>query len=463
MQSFDNTSCVILAAGLGKRMHAPHSKVLCEVLGKPMLRWVIDAAKNAGVSACAVVASSDDVKSTAADCEIYEQSERLGTGHAVMCAKEFLKKNSGGDTLVLCGDAPLIDPLTISDALEQHRSTGAAVTVITALMDEPSGYGRIVRSEFGVTAIVEDADCTDAQKKICEINSGSYWFKTDELLAALDKLTNDNAQKEYYLTDTVGILLAEGKKAGGFKARMQFAALGANSPLDLLALNEIASHLIIGKHLANGVHFTDTNGVSIGPDVEIAAGATILPGTMLYGKTKIGARAVIGPNSMLWDTEIGEETHFNSSQSHDSTVGNNTTIGPFVQLRPDSHIGNKVKIGDFVEIKNATIGDGTSVAHLTYVGDSTVGKCCNFGCGVVIVNYDGEIKNRCEIGDFCFIGCNTNLVAPVKIGDGAYTAAATTVTEDVPAGALAIGRSRQTNIEGWAAKKLKKYIEKKSK
>ena len=464
MQSNDTClSCIILAAGQGKRMHAAGSKVLCEVAGKPMIGWVIDAARSAGIKDICVVASSDDVKKAAVGCQICEQKERLGTGHAVMCAREFLKNHAGGSTLVLCGDAPFIDKKTIEGALRSHIEGGCGVTVISACVEDAGSYGRIIRSGDRLEAIVEAADCTPEQREIKEINSGAYWFDSAALLSSLDRLKDNNAQHEYYLTDAVSIISSDGMPAGCYAAESANIALGANSPADLLQLNETARREAIGRCLANGVHFINIDGVVIGPDVEIAPGATILPGTQLYGKTKIGAGAEIGPNSLLVDCTIGENSVINACQCHESRVGANAKIGPFVQLRPNSDIGDEVKIGDFVEIKNSTIGRGTSVAHLTYVGDADVGSYCNFGCGVVFVNYDGVNKCRTTVGDYAFVGCNTNLVAPVTVGDGAYTAAGTTVTNDVPAGALAVGRARQRNIEGWAAQKLKPYIAKKSK
>lgn len=456
-------NCVILAAGQGKRMHAAGSKVLCEVAGKPMLRWVIDAARAARVGELCVVASGGDVKSAAEGCEICEQKERLGTGHAVMCARGFLQPRGAGDTLVLCGDAPFIDKDTITGSLALHREQGNAVTVISAVVEKPKGYGRIIRRGDSLAAIVEDADCNDAEAEINEINSGAYWFKTASLLRALDMIKNDNAQGEYYLTDAVAIIISSGERAGCYAAASDDVALGANNPADLLRLNEIANNAAIERHLAAGVHFVSRDGVVIGPDVVIGAGATILPNTQMYGETSVGAGAVIGPNTLLVGCEIGENSVINSSQCRQSRVGANVAIGPFSQLRAGSDIADGAKIGDFVEIKNSAIGRGTSVAHLTYIGDADVGSFCNFGCGVVVVNYDGEKKQRAAVGDYAFVGCNTNLVAPANIGEGAYTAAGTTVTEDVPAGALAVGRAKQRNIEGWAAKKLKSYIEKKKK
>ncbi|MEA4912629.1 MAG: bifunctional UDP-N-acetylglucosamine diphosphorylase/glucosamine-1-phosphate N-acetyltransferase GlmU [Oscillospiraceae bacterium] len=462
-QSILKLNSVILAAGEGKRMHSTSSKVLCEVAFKPMLAWVVDAAKTAGIEDICVVANSDDVRQAADGCTICEQKERLGTGHAVMCAKGFLEARADGNTLVLCGDAPFIDADTIARSLDEHIQNANAVTCISAVVSDPTGYGRIVRREGRLAAIVEQADCNDATAVICEINSGAYWFRTDALLEALGAIKNDNAQGEYYLTDAVAILIKSGGRAGCFTAASADVALGANRPIDLLNLNDIASERAIARHLDNGVRFVKRDGIIIGPDVVIEPGAVIMPGTILYGKTFIGAGAVIGPNSLVSSSSIGAGTHFNSSQAYNCTVGRRATIGPYVQIRPDSVIDDKVKIGDFVEVKNSHIGEGTSVAHLTYVGDADVGKHCNFGCGVVFVNYDGEKKSRTVVKDYAFIGCNNNLIAPVTVGEAAYTAAGATITKDVPDGALAVGRPETRVIEGWAARKLKKYIEKQNK
>ncbi len=458
----DKHGCVVLAAGEGKRMHAPHSKVLCEVAFKPLLGWVIDAVRATGIRDICVVASSEDVKQAAEGCVIMEQHERLGTGHAVMCARDFLQ-NRGGHTLVLCGDAPFIDAESIVGALALHEQSGSAVTVISAMVENPAGYGRILREQGALAAIVEDSDCDAETRAIHEINAGAYWFNTEKLLTALDKIKPNNAQGEYYLTDAVAILLDAKESASCYTAANADIALGANRAADLLMLNDVARNNAIAKHLTNGVHLLCRDGIVIGPDVEIEPGVQILPGCLLRGRTKIGAGSVIGPNTILDNTTVGSNTKINASQCADSTVGDGATIGPFVQLRPNSHIGDKAKIGNFVEVKNSTVGDGTSLAHLTYIGDSDIGKHCNFGCGVVVVNYDGEQKFRTTVKDYAFIGCNTNLVAPVTVGEGAYTAAGVTVTEDVPDGALAIGRAKQENKLGWAASKLQKYKEKKSK
>ncbi len=456
------TGCIILAAGEGKRMHAKKSKVLCEVAFKPMINWVIDAARRAGADNICVVVSDDDVRAAAEGCTVCEQKERLGTGHAVMCADSFLK-SCGGDVLILCGDAPFVDSDVIRRALEVHRAEGNKVTVITACLDDPAGYGRIIRDGDGLRAIVEARDCTPEQLRINEINSGAYWFDAASLLGALSTLRADNAQGEYYLTDALEAIRSAGGRAGCCTAPTPDAVLGANSPADLLEMNEIAKKRIVSKHLQNGVRFVSLDGVVIGPDVEIEPGAEILPGSVLYGSTRVGAGSVIGPNSLLEDAAIGRDVTFLSSCGRRCSVGDGATIGPFVHLRPDAHIGPSVKLGDFVEVKNSTVGEGTSIAHLTYIGDSDVGRFCNFGCGVVVANYDGANKHRTEVGDYAFVGCNTNLIPPVRVGSRAYTAAGTTVTGDVPDGALAIGRARQTNLEGAGEKKLEKYIAKKAK
>ena len=372
-----------------------------------------------------------------------------------MQAIPFMKKNSDGNTLVLCGDAPFIDSKTISDSLKMHKENGNAVTVITSEVENPFGYGRIIRTANGISSIVEEKDATVEQKKIREINSGAYWFRTEDLIEALGLLTTDNSQGEYYLTDTIYILLEKGRKADAFKSENPNVVLGANDRKGLLMLNTTAREDIIGKHLENGVEFTCTDGITIGRDVVIGAGTQILSGTVLSGKTVIGSDCVIGPDCIIENSTVGNGTKLNYVQCYESQIDDNVKIGPFVQVRPGSHIKSGAKIGDFVEIKNSVIGEETAVAHLTYVGDSDVGGCVNFGCGVVTVNYDGEKKSRCTIEDNAFIGCNTNLIAPVKIGKGAYTAAGSTITKDVPADALAIERGDAKTIEGYAARKLK--------
>ncbi len=454
---------VILAGGQGKRMKSELPKVLCKVLEKPMITWVTDACENAGFENICIVkgyAAEKLEEYLGGRFETVLQKEQLGTGHAVMQAEEFLKKDPDSDTLVLCGDAPFIDGATIRASLDFHRSEENDVTIVTAELADPVGYGRIIRNGNEVSAIVEQKDATDEQLEVKEVNSGCYWFKTSSLLETLDKLSPQNAQGEYYLTDCIYLLVEQGKKAGAYKSENPSIVLGANDRRGLLKLNDTARMEVIGKHLDRGVEFTCTDGVIISPEVEIGSSTIIRQGVILRGETVIGSGCDIGPNCIIENTSVGNNTILNNVQSYDAEIGNNVKIGPFVQIRPDSRINDGAKIGDFVEIKNSTIGEKTSVAHLTYIGDSDVGANVNFGCGVVTVNYDGENKFRTEIGDNAFIGCNTNLVSPVRIGNEAYTAAGSTITGNVPDGALAIERGKTVIKDGYAYKKLKKRTEK---
>ena len=319
-------------------------------------------------------------------------------------------------------------------------------------IENPTGYGRIIRTEDGISGIVEHKDCDPYQLAITEINSGCYWFKTADLLDVLFDIKPENAQGEYYLTDCIELLIAKGKIADAFISRNPNVALGANDRRGLLMLNDIARHEIIGKHLDDGVEFCCTDGVSIGNNVTIGAGTVIHAGVVLRGNTTIGENCVLGNNCIIENTTVGNNVNLNNVQAYESVIEDDAKIGPYVQLRPNSHIKRGVKIGDFVEIKNSTIGEYTAVAHLTYIGDADVGEAVNFGCGCCIANYDGQHKHRTKIGNHAFLGCNTNLVAPVELEDFAYTAAGTTVTKKVPEYALAVGRAKQENIEGWVKK-----------
>lgn len=454
---------IILAGGQGKRMKADMPKPMFKVLGEPMLEWVIKSCESAGLTnICVVTGYMAQVIDKYLDGRYTTvlQNERLGTGHAVMQAIPFMKQNLDGNTLVLCGDAPFIDDVTIKKSLELHESENNSITVITSMIDNPKGYGRIVREGNSINSIVEEKDATIEQKQIHEVNSGAYWFKTTDLLEYLGELTQNNSQGEYYLTDSVFIAIEKGRRANAYLSENPNVVLGANDRKGLLALNEVARMDVIEKHLENGIEFTCTDGVIIGKDVKIGLGTEIKQGCVLSGNTVIGQDCVIGPNCILNDTIVGNKSTLNSVQSNQAFVGNEVKIGPYVQLRPNSTIHDKVKIGDFVEIKNSTIGEGTAVAHLTYIGDSDVGKHVNFGCGCVTVNYDGKVKNRCIIGDNCFIGCNTNLIAPVKLGKGVYTGAGSTVSKDVPDFALAIERAPFKLKDGYSLKKLGEKAEK---
>lgn len=456
----DKTAAVILAAGEGKRMKSSLPKVLHEVLFKPMIDWVVDSACGAGIPALCVVVGHGGasvcthLEKTGHSCAFAEQKEQLGTGHAVMQAEGFLKKTQPEDVLILCGDAPFITAEIIRDAYARHKDEGNAVTVLSAVADDPTGYGRIVRENGAVVGIVEHKDATPEQRAIKEVNAGAYWVGAAALHDALANLKPNNAQGEYYLTDIVSLIAQAGLRGGSYVIEMRHMA-AANDRRQLLALNTLARSQVLGRLLDDGVGLVDESGVLIGPDVVIGCDTVILPGTIIKGKTTVGSGCTIGPNSLLEDCTVGDNVVINASQARQSSIANGVTVGPFSHLRPNTTLCENAHVGDFVEIKNSTIGPGSKAGHLTYVGDSDVGGGVNFGCGVITSNYDGVKKCRTVIGDNAFIGCNTNLIAPVTVGNGAYTAAGSTITKNVPDGALAVGRSRQENIEGWADKKFK--------
>lgn len=457
---------VILAAGDGKRMKTARPKVLGEVLFKPMVRWVADNCLAAGIGAgCVVVGDgAEDILAALPDGYAHvTQKHRRGTGHAAMKAKDYLRAGKFEHILVLAGDCPLLHGEAIAGALKQHEKSGNAITVITAQFRNPRGYGRVLRQGASVFGIVEDVEATDDQRVVDEVNSGAYWFKADFLLNyfdnicmhdsgtqedCMDKENPATEDGEYYLTDSIEYAVKNSCNVGFFRVEAE-CVLGANTRKELAYLNETARMQIIEKLMDNGVNIPFVQNVIVGPNVTVGMDTTLLPGTILRGKTTVGKGCEIGPNSNLLNAKIGNGCVIVSSYIDSSELESEVRIGPMSNVRPNCLVKSGVKVGDFVELKNSTIGEKTSVAHLTYVGDSDVGARCNFGCGVVTVNYDGSTKSRTVIGDNAFIGCNTNLVAPVKVGDRVYAAAGTTITENVPDDALVIGRARQVVKENW--------------
>lgn len=452
---------VILAAGDGKRMKSARPKVLCEVLEKPMLGWILDAVAGAGFSPkeIGIVVGSGaeevtDYLSRRGFLQTYLQSERRGTGHAVRQALPLIEQS--GNVLVFNGDMPFVDVPTIAGALEMHKKNKNGVTVVSASLSDPTGYGRIVRGADGAfCAIVEQKDCTDEQKRIAEVNAGVYWFDGKALSDALSRLAPNPLTGEYYLTDTVALIREAGGRAECFSAENPDLVLGANDRKGLLALNETARRKVIEKHLENGVEFLSTDGIIIGKDVRIGRDTRILPNTILRGTTEIGEGCVIGPSSVIENCRVGDGVILNAVQAYSAEIRDRVRVGPFAHLRPGTVLREGVKIGDFVEVKNSEIGENTSAGHLTYIGDSDVGRGVNFGCGCVTANYDGIHKYRTVIGDDAFIGCNTNLIAPVEIGANAATGAGSTITGNVPADGLAVERADTRVIEHWEKNRLR--------
>jgi bifunctional UDP-N-acetylglucosamine pyrophosphorylase/glucosamine-1-phosphate N-acetyltransferase len=447
---------VILAAGMGTRMKSNMPKVLHRVCGKPLCKWVIDASKEAGAEKVVTIIGhkADMVKETIGDVtEFALQSEQKGTGHAVMQAVDFIK-NVTGSVVILNGDTPLINAETIKKAVQYNAEKGEQATVITAILPDATGYGRIVRgADGGVLKIVEQKDASEEEKKINEVNSGMYVFDAQSLVYALDKIQPNNAQGEYYLTDTLEILLNAGKKVGAFAIDDNDEIRGINDRVQLSEAEQIMRARINEAHMRNGVTMHIPESIYIEADVEIGNDTEIQPNVTLKNGTKIGSNCVIGQGSVLDNATIHDNVDILSSVILNSEVDENTHVGPFAYIRPNCRVGKDVKVGDFVELKNSNIDDGTKISHLTYIGDSDVGKRVNFGCGTVTCNYDGKNKFRTVIGDDCFVGCNTNFVSPINVGDGAYIAAGSTITEDIPEKSLSIARAKQVNKEGWTDKR----------
>lgn len=446
----NNVTAVILAAGIGTRMKSKTPKVLHKICTQEIVKYVISAAKDGGCDKIVTVIGhcADKVRDALGESTLFvNQIEQKGTGHACMQA---VHEMDGEYTVVFNGDTPLLKSETVKSVLEFHISSGNCATVITAVVDDATGYGRIIRDgEGSVTGIVEHKDANSEQLLINEINSGIYVFNTSELKDALQKLTSDNAQGEYYLTDTLSIILGSGKKIGGFVVSDTDEIRGINNRVQLCLAEKIMQKRINEMHMMNGVTIHSPETVIIAPGCKIGQDTEIYSDAVIENGCEIGSDVVITSGSRLTGAKVGNGVSVQCSVIMKSVVGEGTTVGPFAYIRPDCVIGKKARIGDFVELKNCNIGDGTKVSHLTYVGDADVGNSCNFGCGTVTVNYDGKNKYRTVIGNNVFIGCNSNLVAPVVLKDGAYTAAGSTITDEVPENNLAIARARQVNKSVW--------------
>ena len=443
-----NIFAVILAAGQGTRMKSKLYKVLHPVCGKSMVEHVVENIETLKVNRIVTVVGhgAEKVKEQlGSKSEYVLQEEQLGTAHAVIQAKEILGELEG-TTLVVCGDTPLIRPETMQSLFEYHQKQQAKATILTAIADNPTGYGRIIRNSDGqVAQIVEQKDASKEQQLVTEINTGTYCFDNKALFEALKLVNNENAQGEYYLPDVIQILQQQGEIVSAYTCNDFEETLGVNDRVALAQAEEIMRQRINEKHMRNGVTIINPSTTHISADAIIGRDTVIKPGVNIEGTTTIGEDCIVGPNSTVISSRIGNRTTVQNSVVTNSVVGEDTAVGPFAHLRPDSQLGNHVKIGNFVEVKKSTLGNETKVSHLSYIGDAEVGNNVNIGCGSITVNYDGKNKYKTIIEDDVFVGCNSNLVAPVTLGTGSFVAAGSTITKDVPEDALAIGRSRQDN------------------
>lgn len=444
---------VVLAAGQGTRMKSKLYKVLHPVCGKPMVEHVVDQIKTLNMDKIVTIVGhgADNVQEQlGGKSEFVKQEEQLGTAHAVLQAKDLLADKEG-TTLVVCGDTPLIRSETVDALLKYHHEKRAKATILTTSLEDPTGYGRIIRDDLGIVGkIVEQKDASSEEKAVKEINTGTYCFDNAALFDALSKVTNDNAQGEFYLPDVIKILKDAEEVVAAYRMESSDESLGVNDRVALAEATKLMQKRINEKHMRNGVTLINPENTYIDVDVEIGQDTVIESGVTIKGDTVIGDDCTITSGSDIQDSMIGSGVLIRSSAVIESKVADEVQIGPYAHLRPESEIGAHVKIGNFVETKKAVVGENTKLPHFIYMGDAEIGKNVNVGCGSIAVNYDGKNKAKTIIGDNVFIGCNSNLVAPLKIGDNAFVAAGSTLTKDVPEGALAIARSKQVNKEGYA-------------
>jgi len=449
---------IVLAAGKGTRMKSKVPKVLHKVSGKALIWHVCQAASHLGVQESIIVVGhqAEDVEIAMGDKYKYAlQVEQLGTGHAVMQAEPYLDKEIE-TIIILCGDTPLLTGLTLQKLLKHHQETKASATVLSAVLTDPSNYGRIVRNADGqVKMIVEEKDALSQERAIKEINSGTYCFNREALFNALKEITPENKQGEYYLTDVIGILVENNQRVEAIAVEDPIEISGINTRIHLAEAEKVFQKRVNEKWMLEGVSIVDPNVTYIETSVEIGMDTIILPFSQLKGDTIVGEDCVIGPQTTLENTHVGNLTHINTTISTDAKIGSNCTIGPFSYLRPGTQLADNVKIGDFVEIKKSIVGENSKIPHLSYIGDCTIGESVNVGAGTITCNYDGKNKWQTVLEDGAFIGSNTNLVAPVVIGKNVTIGAGSTITQDVPAEALAIAREKQKNILNWTDRNKK--------
>nr|AGF93497.1 UDP-N-acetylglucosamine diphosphorylase/glucosamine-1-phosphate N-acetyltransferase [uncultured organism] len=438
-----NILSVVLAAGKGTRMKSNMTKVLHQVGGKPMVEHILDTVEDlSSETICIVGHQADRVKDELKDREVkfVTQSQQLGTGHAVSQARKYFKEHKG-PVLILCGDTPLLNRETLQYMVEKHQEEGAGITILTARLNDPAGYGRIIRNREGqVEKIVEEEDANEKERKIKEINSGVYCFNGNLLAEALGTLTDDNAQGEYYLPDTLNYVRNQNKKIIPVVIENNREIIGINDRKDLAEAEKILRTRINDYHMNRGITIIDPDNTYIDSTVRIGRDTVIYPYTFIERKTVIGSETVIGPQCRLVNAKIGDETNLKSGcKIYDSEIGNRCNIGPFAYIRPGCRIADEVKIGDYVELKKAQVGSGSKVPHLSYVGDAEIGEGTNIGAGTIFANYDGEKKHKTTVGDKVFIGSNTTLVAPVEVKNRGKTGAGAVVTKNVQENTTVVG------------------------
>lgn len=456
----EKLAAVILAAGQGTRMKSAQPKVLHRLAGKAMLAHVVETA--AGLQAFPVIpvvghgAEQVQFAMSGHNLHFALQEEQLGTGHALLSAEETLARFTG-DLLLLCGDVPLLRQETLQALVDRHRQQAACVTVLTAEMADPTGYGRIIRGADGVDRIVEEKDATADERRVREINTGIYLFRAPQVFGLLRGVDNRNAQGEYYLTDVVAAARQAGERVEALLMDDAEEAMGINDQVQLAEAGRIMRQRINDAHQLAGVTLVDPAATYIDADVTIEAGTVIHPGVHLRGRTKVGSGCEIEPGAVVTDCTIGDRVHIKpGSVLTESTVGDDCAIGPMAHLRPGTELVGNNKIGNFVETKKAIIGEKSQASHLTYIGDASLGKNVNVGCGTITCNYDGVNKHQTTIEDDVFVGSDVQFIAPVTIGRGSLVGAGSTITRDVPPDALAIARSEQKIVEGWAEKNRQK-------
>ena len=449
---------VVLAAGKGTRMKSAIPKVLHRVNGKPMLALVLETARTTGPASTTVVLGhmADDVRAAFRDdpsVAFVVQEPQLGTAHALMQALPRLG-GATGDILLLYGDVPLLSSTTVGALLARHRDDGAAATVLTAELEQPYGYGRILRHAGDIVGIVEERDATPAERSIKEVNAGIYVLALEPLTGAMAALAPQNAQGEYYLPDLVGIYRRRGLGVSTLTVRSADEIRGVNSRRELVEVSRLVRNAKIEELLAAGVTVIDPATTYVEADVQVGADTVLHPNVYLEGRTTIGGACEVHAGTRLVNATVGDRvTIRNYCVITDSTVETDAVLGPFAHLRPGSVVQSEAHVGNFVELKKATLGRKSKASHLTYLGDATIGESVNIGAGTITCNYDGKRKHQTVIGDGAFIGSDSQLIAPVTVGRGAYVAAGSSITDDVPDEALAITRGRQLNKEGWARKK----------